>query len=151
MGDRRLSTRVYELYDTYFWLIRCDHVRADRRRRLLNVHLVKCVGRRKACHFCITTCQIIRAAAAAPASPLSTPLKLCKPYPWIFLFFCSLNFFINFKWCPKIRVFWSMPTVLKLKVKRHIYVEPISRSVNATVVMVKIILKTFNVNCQDCK
>jgi len=34
-----------------------------------------CVGRRKARHFCITTTsQIIGAAAAAPAAPLSTPL-----------------------------------------------------------------------------
>jgi len=71
-----LSTRVY---DTYFWLIRCDHVRADRRRRLLNVQGKMCVGRRKTRHFCITTTgQIIGAAAAAPAAPLSTPLCLLK-------------------------------------------------------------------------
>ena len=55
--------------------MRCDHVRADRRRRLLNVQGNICVGRRKARHFCITTTsQIIRAATAAPAAPLSTPL-----------------------------------------------------------------------------
>jgi len=35
------------------------------------------MGRRKARHFCITTTsQIIGAAAAAPATPLSTPLPL---------------------------------------------------------------------------
>ena len=34
-----------------------------------------CLGRRKVRHFCITTTsQIIGAAAAAPAAPLSTPL-----------------------------------------------------------------------------
>jgi len=38
----RLSTR-----DTYFWLIRCDHVRADRRRRLRNVQGKVCVGAEK--------------------------------------------------------------------------------------------------------
>jgi len=33
-----------------------------------------CVGRRKVRHFCITTTsQIIGAATAAPAAPLSTP------------------------------------------------------------------------------
>jgi len=65
------------VYDTYFWLIRCDHVRADRRRHLLNVQGKICVGRRKAGHFCITnTSQIIGAATAAPAAPLSSPLNL---------------------------------------------------------------------------
>ena len=35
-----------------------------------------CLGRRKVRHFCITTTShIIGAATAAPAAPLSTPLK----------------------------------------------------------------------------
>ena len=44
-----------------------------------------CLGRRKVCHFCITTTsQIIGAAAAAPAAALSTPLLVFKHEKRIF-------------------------------------------------------------------
>ena len=54
--------------------MRCDHVRADRQRRLLNVQGKMCVGRRKARHFCITTTSQIIGAAALPP-------RYLRPWP----------------------------------------------------------------------
>ena len=78
-----LSTRVNY---TYVWLIRCDHVRADRRRRLLRVQGKNFVRRRNARHFCITTTSQIIVAAAAPAAPLSTPVCIqCIQYILVYV------------------------------------------------------------------
>jgi len=65
---------IYLVYVTYCKI--CDRLQGYKDTDLASLRQRKiCLGRRKVRHLCITTTsQIIEAAAAAPAAPLSTPL-----------------------------------------------------------------------------